>query len=167
VVRYEILPHTADGKFRAYGETIEEAFANAALATVSLMWDWSKVEPKLERPIDIRGRDREQLLVKFLNEIVYLLDTDRFLLGRVEGLRIEEAAAVRDPLGDADVPNHLSESDVRLRLTARFRGDTLSDRSEIYGAVKAVTYNEMKIECYDGGAAGGSGGYVVQVVVDM
>jgi len=38
--RYRILPHTADGKFRAFGATREEAFANAALAAASLMWDW-------------------------------------------------------------------------------------------------------------------------------
>ena len=175
-MKYEILPHTADGKFRAYGETLEEAFVNAALATASLMWDWAKVEPRIEHSIDLRGRDREQLLVKFLGEIIYLLDTERFMLGRVEDLKIEEASVIRDPQGEADVPDHLSEAGSRLRLTARFLGDALSDRSEIYGAVKAVTYNEMKIERCDcaadsgdsGGSAGGEkGGYVVQVVVDM
>jgi len=151
-MRYEILPHTADGKFRAYGATLEEAFANAALATASLMWDWAQVEPRLEIPVDLRGRDHEQLLVKFLGEIVYLLDTRKFLLAGVEGLRIDEAPAVP------------------LRLTARLRGDTLTERSEIYGAVKAVTYNELKIErcaCGAAGPEGGSGGYAVQVVVDM
>ena len=44
-------------------------------------------------------------------------------------------------------------------LEAELRGDTLSERHEIHGSVKAVTYNEMKIEEYDG--------FVVQVVVDM
>jgi SHS2 domain-containing protein len=169
-MRYEILPHTADGKFRAYGATLEEAFANAALATASLMWDWAKVEPRLEIPVDLRGRDREQLLVKFLGEIIYLLDTRKFLLGGVEGLKIEDVPVVRDPMGEADVPDHPGGSAARLRLTARLRGDTLSDRSEIYGAVKAVTYNEMKIErcaCGPASPESGSGGYVVQVVVDM
>jgi len=172
-MRYEILPHTADGKFRAFGETLEEAFANAALATASLMWDWAKVEPRIGHSIDVRGRDREQLLVKFLGEIVYLFDTERFMLGRVEDLRIEEASVVRDPQGETDVTDHLSEASARLRLTARFLGDALSDRSEIHGAVKAVTYNEMKIERCDcaadssDSAGGAKGGYVVQVVVDM
>jgi SHS2 domain-containing protein len=138
--RYRILPHTADGKFQAYGQTLEEAFANAALATVSLMWDWARVEPKLIRAFRARGRDREQLLVKFLGEIIYLLDTERFLLGAVASLVIR-----------TDGEDWL--------LEAEFKGDTLSDRYEIYGDVKAVTYNEMKIEECDG--------FTLQVVVDM
>jgi SHS2 domain-containing protein len=138
--KYKILPHPSDGKFRAYGRTLEDAFGNAALALASLMWDRRKVDPKLSHAVRVGGRDREQLLVKFLGEIIYLLDTRRFLLSAVEGLRIREDAG-------------------GWSLEAALRGDTLSERHEIHGSVKAVTYNEMKIEEYDG--------FVVQVVVDM
>jgi SHS2 domain-containing protein len=139
--KYEILPHTADGKFRAFGRTLEEAFANAALAMSSLMWDWAKVEPRISRTVNVAGRDREQLLVKFLGEIIYLLGTEKFLLAAVKDLRIAG--------GD----------DAVWSLKAGLLGDALTGRYEIYGDVKAVTYNEMKIEeC---------GGFMVQVVVDM
>jgi SHS2 domain-containing protein len=138
--KYRILPHTADGKFQAYGQTLEEAFANAALATASLMWDWTNVEPRLRHFVHVRGIDREQLLVKFLGEIPYLFETKRFLLGKVDGLRIR--------------PEFEGFS-----LEALLGGETLSDRHEIFGDVKAVTYHELKIEeC---------GGFTVQVVVDM
>jgi SHS2 domain-containing protein len=168
MTRYEILPHAADGKFRAYGRTLEEAFANAALATASLMWDWSKVEPRIEIPVEIRARDREQLLVKFLGEVVYLFDTRLFVLGRVEGLAIEEAPAVRDPLGAADTLGPLAADPAfPYRLAARFLGDGLGDRAAIYGSVKAVTYSEMKIERCACAADGEGGGVVIQVVVDM
>jgi SHS2 domain-containing protein len=140
VEKYRILPHTADGKFQAYGPTLEDAFANAALATASLMWDWAAVEPKIRHLVRVTGIDREQLLVKFLGEVVYLLETRRFLLGRVTGLRIEAASG-------------------SLRLDAVFEGDTVSERHELFGDVKAVTYHDLKIEeC---------GGFTVQVVVDM
>src|SRR5512135_3090948 len=86
--RYRILPHTADGKFQAYGQTLEEAFGNAALALASLMWDWSTVKALAKQSVRVTGVDREQLLVKFLGEIIYLFETQRFLLGRVEGLRV-------------------------------------------------------------------------------
>jgi SHS2 domain-containing protein len=138
--KYEILPHTADGKFRAYGRTLEEAFVNAALATASLMWDWGRVEPTLRRAFRVCGRDREQLLVKFLGEIIYLLDTELFLLGAVDGLEIREAGS-------------------GWTLQGVLLGDTLSNRYEIYGDVKAVTYSDMKIEECDG--------FTLQVVVDM
>ena len=91
--RYRILPHTADGKFQAFGRTLEEAFGNAALATASLMWDWATVEPKIRHFVHVTGVDREQLLVKFLGEIIYLFETRQFLLGKVDGLA--DPAAVR------------------------------------------------------------------------
>jgi SHS2 domain-containing protein len=138
--RYRILPHTADGKFQAFGRTLEEAFGNAALATASLMWDWTKVEPRVRHFVHVRGIDREQLLVKFLGETIYLFETKQFLLGKVDGLRIR--------------PEFEGVS-----LDALLGGDTISARYELYGEVKAVTYNDLKIEECDG--------FTVQVVVDM
>ena len=138
--RYRILPHTADGKFQAYGRTPEEAFGNAALALASLMWDWSSVEPRIRRRIETSGRDREQLLVKFLGEIVYLFDARQFLLGRVEELRIRPRSG-------------------GFGLEAVLAGETLAPGREIHGGVKAVTYHDLRIEERDG--------VTVQVVVDM
>ncbi len=138
--RYRILPHTADGKFQAFGLTLEEAFSNAALATASFMWDWSGVEPRVRYPVRVRGGDLPQLLVKFLGEVIYLLEMKSFLLGGVDGLTINRSGG-------------------RFELVADFWGDEASGGYDIHGDVKAVTYNEMKIEeC---------GGFTIQVVVDM
>ncbi len=139
--RYEILPHTADGKFRAYGRTIEEAFGNAGLALASFMWDWEKVQPLTMRGLAVEARDRGQLLVKFLNELIYIAESEGFLLASIEGLRI-----VGRPDG--------------LELRARLNGDLRSAGYEVGGEVKAATYSELKIE-EDGG------GFSVQAVVDL
>ena len=139
--RYRILPHPADGKFRAFGATREEAFANAALATASLMWDWWTIKPLRSIPVMVEGRDLEQLLSKFLEEILYLHETKRFLLGGVEDLKIEDGGEC-------------------FRLGAVLWGDEAGGRYEIFGEVKAVTYSEMKIEP-------GCDGWSIQVVVDM
>ena len=138
--RYRMLPHTADAKFEAFGTTLEEAYGNAALALVSLMWDWTAVEPKVELAVRVEGRDKEQLLVRFLGEIMYLAEVKRFLLGGGSGFRLERGAG-------------------GWTLDAALRGDTASARYPIYGSVKAVTYNEMVIEERDG--------WRVQVVVDV
>lgn len=138
--RYRFLRHTADAKFQAFGRTLEEAFTNAALATTSLMWDWHEVERRTEYSIRTEGRDIEQLLVNFLEEILYLLDTQMFLLGGVEDVSIQKKGG-------------------RFFLTARFLGDRNPDRYRIYGDVKAITYNDMSISKNDR--------YTIQVVVDM
>lgn len=138
--KYRFLRHTADAKFQALGQTLEEAFANAALATSSLMWDWRKVEKKVEYPVQAEGRDLEQLLVNFLEEILYLLNTKGFLLKSAEDMRIHKR-------------------DKGYALTARFLGDNYSDRYNLLGDVKAITYNEMSITK--------NNHYTIQVVVDI
>ena len=76
----------------------------------------------------------------FLEEILYLLDTRRFLLHRAAEVRISPG-----PEG--------------YELEAVFVGDAAAGGYEIFGEVKAVTYNDMKIEAGDAP--------LVQVVVDM
>ena len=138
--KFRFLDHTSDAKFQAYGRTLEEAFSNAALATVSLMWEPAKVETRLNHQVGVQGRDLEQLLVQFLGEIIYLLETRSFLVAAVNDLTIEK-------------------TDGGFRLRAIFRGDDRPARYDIFGEVKAVTYNEMRIDL---GCP-----VTVQVVVDI
>lgn len=139
-MRYRFLEHTADAKFQAYGRTLEEAFVNSALATSALMWDWRTVEKRMNHRIGIKGKDLKQLLLNFLEELLYLLDSRMFLLNSVDRLKIERTG------------NHYS-------LGAELWGDCLSDKHEIFGEVKAITYSEMEIKNNDH--------FMIQVVVDI
>ncbi|MEM4115299.1 MAG: archease, partial [Saccharolobus sp.] len=42
MIPFEFFDHTADIGIRAYGRSLEEAFANAALAVFEIMTDTSK-----------------------------------------------------------------------------------------------------------------------------
>lgn len=138
--KYRFLQHTADAKFQAFGYTLEEAFMNAALAVCSLMWDVDKVEIKMTQDVFTMGKDMKQLLVNFLEEILYLFDTKGFLLASVKDINIEQVEA-------------------NYRLSACFQGDYFSEKYKVYGGIKAITYNEMKIEK--------NNQFLVQVVVDV
>lgn len=139
-MRYRFLEHTADAKFQAYGRTLEEAFVNSALATSALMWDWRTVEKRMKHRVGIKGKDLEQLLLNFLEELLYLLDSRMFLLNSVDRLKIEK------------MKSHYS-------LSAEFWGDCLSDKYEIFRGIKAITYHEMDIKNNDH--------FMIQVVVDI
>lgn len=134
------MPHTGDAKFQAFGETLEEAFANAALALASLMWDWKRVQKKKKIPVKIEGKDLPQLLVNFLEEILFLFDSKMFLLSSVERMQIEQ-------------------NEEGNRLTTDLRGDEYSPQYTTFGEVKAVTYHELEIRK--------SRHFFVQVVVDL
>ena len=138
--RFTYLDHPADAKFRAFGGTLEEAFGNAALAVASLMWDIGKIRKASSRPVEVEGLDLQQLLVKFLSEIPYLVETKRFLVAAVEGVQIEERNG-------------------RFHLKGVLRGEERPEGYPVFGEVKAVTYSQMEIKK--------NGRWTVQVVVDM
>ncbi len=138
--RYVFLDHTADAEFQAFGDTLEEALVNAALATASLMWDWQAVSGNARRRVEGDGGDLPQLLVRYLEEVIYLFGSEGFLLAGVEDLRAVEEGG-------------------RWKLHANFLGDRSPEKHRLRGEVKAITYNDMKIERNDG--------FMLQVVVDV
>ena len=73
--KYEYLEHTADTKFRAYGETIEETFSNAALAMMNVMVDTNEVKAVSIKKITATGDDMPSLLQNFLEQFLILLDS--------------------------------------------------------------------------------------------
>ena len=103
-MRYRLLDHTADALVEAYGETISERFANAAFALFDQMTDVSTVKPVGEVKVVLSADNEEQLLVDFLQELLFLHDTDNYVFSEFEvevaGLNLE--AVVRgeqfDPL---------------------------------------------------------------------
>jgi SHS2 domain-containing protein len=139
--RFEYLEHTADAKFRAYGRTIEEVFENAALAMFNVMIATDHVRKTESKKIEITSADMDGLLVDWLSELLYLFDAEQMVFGKFEVERIKEHN------GEYSLSGSASGEPIDL---ARHEFDT---------EVKAVTYNELKIEEMPNG-------WVVQVVVD-
>jgi SHS2 domain-containing protein len=137
---FEFLDHPADAKFRAYGKSLEEGFQNAAYALVSLMWNRERIRPKIEHTVVVEGKDLKQLLLNFLEEVLFLLDAQSFLLHSVNDLSIGHE-------GD------------RYQLKGLFFGDHFQEGQETFGDVKAITYHDMLIAQ--------DNEVMVQVVVDV
>lgn len=124
--KYEFFEHTADAKFKAYGKNLEEAFANAALATTAIMTDINKIKPVTVRNMHIESKNKESLLYDFLEELLYYLDTEGFLLANVKEIHIQKAE--------------------KYSLDVVLEGDYAEKGYEVHTAIKSVTYNDMKIE---------------------
>jgi len=139
-MKYKFMDHTADAEFRAYGGSLEEAFQNAAEATANLMWETKKIKPRKKKKIYVSGKDKKQMLANFLEEILFLFESDDFMFHSAKDLSIH-----KDKTG--------------YQLEAFFLGDRISDNYEIFGSIKAITYNDMIIESNDQ--------YMIQVVVDI
>jgi SHS2 domain-containing protein len=143
-INFEFLEHTADAKFRAYGKTFEEALKSAAKATIAVMTDIAKISPKSTKKIIAEANTKEALLYDFLEEIIYLVDTEGFLLCNVKKITITSG---------------IDSETYKYVLKAELAGD-LATKYDVHTYIKAVTYNDMKIDEKKGKV-------MIQVVLDI
>ena len=125
--RFEFLEHTADAYIAAYGDSLEEAFENAALATFEVMTDIEKVEPKVEDTVEVEAHDEYALLYNWLEEFIVKFETTGKLYSSFKVSSIEET-----PQG--------------LKLKAKAWGEPYDpERHPSRVGIKSVTYHRMEI----------------------
>ncbi len=81
---YKVIDVAGDVGVRAEGATREECFINAALALYSLITNLDQVEETESEEIEISEDNHEDLLVSFLNELIFIFDTYGFVGSRIE-----------------------------------------------------------------------------------
>lgn len=135
---YEAFEHTADIGLHAYAQTLPELFSNAAAGMESLMVAPEQIERRVSREISAEGHDLVSLLVAWLNELIFLFDTDYLLFNRFE---------ISDFTG--------------TRLRATVWGEPYdASRHELSSAIKAVTWHEASVESE-------SEGYKARIIFDI
>ena len=89
---WEHLPHDADIGVRGFGQTMEQAFEQAALALTAVVTH-AEVQPQTSVHVYCEAPDIELLLVEWLNAIIYEMAVRSMLFGRfavhIEGTRLE------------------------------------------------------------------------------
>ncbi len=121
---YELIDHTADIGVKAYGKDLSEAFANAAKAMFDIITDSSDIDDKGRYQIELESDDLEQLLVDWLNELLFLQGAENLVFGEFV-VQIDEQN------------NH---------LTATVSGENFDRKKHSIGMeIKAVTYHMLKV----------------------
>lgn len=134
---YEILEHPADEKFRTEGETVEEAFSEVVKAFSEIVGGEGGM---YHHEISVKSEGYEALLFDFLDELIFLQDTEGVVVSYAEELSIEDTDG-----------GHI--------LTAKILVDDISDTMSPMD-VKAPTYSEMKVDHDDGK-------WILQAVLDI
>jgi len=138
---YELIPHPSDMGVRGIGNSLEEAFSEAARAMFSLMADLEKIEPKEAVPFQVEADTLEDLFVRFLAELLFLRDVHGMLFSSFS-LRIEKEGE-------------------KFRLTGEAFGERFDREKHGVGIdVKAATYNLVSVEEKNGT-------WIAQGVVDV
>lgn len=108
MAEYELLDHTADTGFRVRAASLEELFVKAAEALVSIAVNPLCAIPVERRLLRCSGAALEDRFINWLNEVLWLLDGERFVPALFEDLTLEgesvSAFACGEPRDDARHP---------------------------------------------------------------
>jgi SHS2 domain-containing protein len=125
--RYETFDHTADIGVRVFGRTVEEVFVNAAYALFDQLTDLRKVADGTVREISVEGADREDLLIRWLGELLFLCQSRGYLFKEFSIFHLDSKS-----------------------LKAIARGEIFDpSRHRFKTEIKAVTYHQVEVKQRD------------------
>jgi SHS2 domain-containing protein len=123
--RYRYIEHPSDVGFEAYGATLEELFANAALAMYSFMTDVEEIETAEEREVTVNAEDLYSLMFDWLDEMLFLFESESLVMKNFD-ITVDES---------------------RFSITGKCRGGKFNPAKHESGIIiKAVTYNMMEVK---------------------
>lgn len=128
---YELFDHTADVGVKAFGNDLSEAFAHAAKAMFDIITDSSEIEAKGSYQIDLIADDLEQLLVDWLDELLFLQGANNLVFSKFD----------------------ISLNEKECKLSAEVSGEEFDTTKHKIGTeIKAVTYHMLEVhkndECF-------------------
>jgi len=128
---FDYLEHMADIYIVAYGRNILELYGNAGLSLFESMTDTSRVERVVEKRVVAEGFDLENLLYRWLEELLYIYYSENMFCGVV---RADKLLVVREG------------GEVRYLIEGVCVGEKYQPgKHEARVEVKAVTYHMMRI----------------------
>ena len=125
---FEIVDHTADIGIIAHGADLEEMFVNAARAMFSLIIDLNNIDETTCYNTKASGGDWEDLLVTWLNELLYLFDSQLIIFKRFKITSLTHTQLKAKGYGERADPS----------------------RHKLKMGIKAATYHMLKVERDDG-----------------
>ncbi len=125
--KFEFLEHTADILIAAHGQSMEEAFENAALAMFEVMTDTTKIDPVQEDAVEVEAEDEYALLYSWLEALLVKFEVNGMLYSKFKVTSLQDT-------GEG------------FKLQAAVWGEKFTaDKHPQKVAVKAVTYHRMEI----------------------
>jgi len=124
--RFRVLDHTADVGIQAFGESLCEAFENAALGMFNIITDPSRVSAQKDFEVTVEGTDLKDLLHEWLAQLLILSQVQNMLFSSFK-------VDLRDIGG-------------RVSLTGRVMGEQADPARHVYKTeIKAVTHHMLEV----------------------
>jgi SHS2 domain-containing protein len=122
--KYRLTRNQSELAVRVVGDSQADLFANSATALFDVMADIEKIEIKERIPLEVEGTDRDDLMVNWMRELLYLYQVSGYLL---KEFKIQE---VKDIIVKAEVCGEKIDP----------------DRHEIKQEIGAVAFHKSRMQ---------------------
>ena len=122
--RYIQIPHTADLAIEVYGKYDKSLFENAAIGMFDIMADLEGIQKSIEMDINAKAIDFEELLVSWLDELLFNFYTKKIIFFDFYIKEISENC-----------------------ITSLCKGRSIEkNRNRLKTEIKAITYHDFNIQ---------------------
>ena len=130
-LKFEFFDVTADVGYRAYGNSLANAFENAAIAMFEVITDTSTVKPLIKKQIRLEAEDECAILYDWLSELLFVHDTEYLVFSKFD-IKIDSKL-------DGDIERYILDA-------SAFGEEFDPSKHERRSEVKAVTFHMMDIK---------------------
>jgi len=121
--KYRVTIRQSELAVKVTGGSQADLFANSAFALFDVISDVEKVEIKERLPLEVEGADRDDLLVNWMRELLYLYQGSGFLLKEFVIREVKDTSVKAEVCGEKIDP----------------------DRHEIKQEITAVAYHQSRM----------------------
>jgi SHS2 domain-containing protein len=122
--KYRITKHQTELAVRITGNSQADLFANSALALFDVMTEPTAIEVKERIALEVEGNDRDDLMVNWMRELLYLYQGSGYLLKEFKISQVKDTIVKAEVCGEKIDP----------------------DRHEIKQEIAAVAFHKSRIE---------------------
>jgi len=121
--KYRLTTRQSELAVKVTGGSQADLFANSAFALFDVMLDLDKVEIKERLPLEVEGADRDDLMVNWMRELLYLYQGSGYLLKEFVIREVKDTSVKAEVCGEKIDP----------------------DRHEIKQEIAAVAYHQSRM----------------------
>jgi SHS2 domain-containing protein len=122
--KFRFIDHTGDVGVVVFGRSLKELFKHAAESFFHILTELENIQEIKSRKVSLQAYGLEELIVDWLNEFIYLFDTQSLLFRRFEIEKLNNCS-----------------------LEATVWGEKYEEgRHPIKTLIKAVTFHQLQIE---------------------
>jgi SHS2 domain-containing protein len=122
--RYRLTTRQAELAVRVAGNSQADLFANSAFALFDVMTDVDKVDIKERMSLEVEGTDRDDLMVNWMRELLYLYQGSGYLLKEFDIREAKETLVKAEVCGEKIDP----------------------DRHEIRKEIHGIAYHQSRMQ---------------------